>query len=229
MYRLIVAHAENIIIKNNLEDLKPLNFDMEMQSQIAALEGRVPKLALHSCCAVCSSSVIERLSPYFNITVLYYNPNIWPREEYELRRSEQQRLIRETHYPNPVTYADLDYNHSEFITAATGLEQEPEGGARCIKCFDLRLERTARFAVDIGAEFFCSTLTVSPHKNPILINECGELAAQKYGIKWLLSDFKKRNGYLRSTQLAQEYDIYRQNYCGCEFALAQQNERNAEK
>ena len=206
-----------------------MNYDALMQSEISALGGRIPRLVLHSCCAVCSSSVIERLSPFFDITVLYYNPNIWPRDEYELRRSEQQRLIRETSYPNPVAYVDLDYDHGEFLTAAAGLEHEPEGGARCIKCFDLRLGRTARFAADEGAEFFCSTLTVSPHKNAVSVNESGERAAENFGVGWLHCDFKKRDGYLRSTRLAAEYNIYRQSYCGCEFALAEQRAREAGK
>lgn len=176
------------------------------------------KLLLHSCCAVCSSHVISVLAGEYDLSVFYYNPNIWPRDEYEHRKAEQIRLINEADFCRDVKYYDLDYDHSEFTDYVKGLEQEPEGGARCSFCFRLRLDATARFAIANGFDCFCTTLTVSPHKNSRVINAIGMELSEKYGLEWLYSDFKKKDGYLHSTRLAKEYNLYRQRFCGCEFA-----------
>ena len=176
------------------------------------------KLLLHSCCAVCSSHVISVLAQEYDLSVFYYNPNIWPREEYEHRKSEQIRLINTAPFCSNVKYFDEEYDHSEYLACVNGLEKEPEGGLRCTECFRMRLERTAQFAKKNNFDLFCTTLTVSPHKNSEIINAIGEELAEKYDLSWLYSNFKKKDGYLHSTQLAKEYDLYRQDFCGCEFA-----------
>lgn len=176
-------------------------------------------LLLHSCCAVCSSSVLEQLAQKFRVTVFYFNPNIFPLAEYEKRKAEQQRLIATVAYPFPVGYIDADYDHAAFLQIAQGLEAEPEGGRRCARCFELRLRETARRAADGNYAFFATTLTVSPHKNAAAINEIGAALAREYGVAWLPSDFKKQDGYLRSIWLAEQYSLYRQNYCGCEYTF----------
>lgn len=184
----------------------------------------VPSLLLHSCCAPCSSYVIEYLSNYFSITLFYYNPNIAPEEEYRFRSSEQKRLISEMKTKYPVTYIDEDYDSSLFYSTVKGLEKEPEGGKRCEKCFELRLGRTAELAKEKNFDYFATTLTISPLKNAQLINSIGIELSKKYDVKWLPSDFKKKGGYKRSIELSAEYGLYRQNYCGCVFS---KNERKA--
>ena len=176
------------------------------------------KLLLHSCCSVCSSHVISVLAPEYELSVFYYNPNIWPEDEYIHRKEEQIRLLQEADFCCGVGYYDLDYDHNEYLECVKGLENEPENGARCSVCFRLRLEKTASFALDHGFDCFCTTLTVSPHKNSAVINAIGEEVSEKYGIRWIHSDFKKKDGYLHSTRLAKEYGLYRQDFCGCEFA-----------
>ncbi|MEA5050824.1 MAG: epoxyqueuosine reductase QueH [Oscillospiraceae bacterium] len=183
-----------------------------------AAQGPAPRIALHSCCAVCASHVVTLLAEHFDVTVVYYNPNIFPRAEYEKRKAEQIRILGEMPFARPVGYVDFDYDHGEFLACAAGLEGAPEGGARCERCFELRLGRTAAFAAAGGFDFFCSTLTVSPHKDADAVNRVGAALAERYNVPWLWSDFKKRDGYLRSTRFAEEYKIYRQSYCGCEFA-----------
>ena len=178
---------------------------------------------LHSCCAVCSSYVLEYLAGKFSVTVLYYNPNIYPNNEYLKRKNEQKRLINETEYPYKVSYIELDNNYGDFISYVSGLQNSSEGGARCVRCFELRLEKTAELAAKGSYGFFATTLTVSPHKNANDINRVGEQLAAKYGVPWLYSDFKKKDGYLRSVRLAEQYNLYRQNYCGCEFSLNNNN------
>ena len=190
------------------------DFDKIMQKQIEELGGRKAKLLIHSCCAPCSSACLERLKDYFDITVLYYNPNI-EEEEYYKRKEEQIRLLRETGWAD---IADCDHEGEKFYRTVEGMEDLPEGGARCLKCFELRLERTAAEAKNGGFEFFTTTLTISPLKPAAAINAIGERLGEKYGVAWLHSDFKKRGGYLRSCQLASEHSLYRQNYCGCEFS-----------
>lgn len=196
------------------------NFQKEMDKLIEQnkKDGLTPSLLLHSCCAPCSSYVLEYLSQYFNITVLYYNPNISPKEEYICRLNEEKRLIKEMTFKNPVKILDCDYNVDEFFAVAKGFEKEPEGGKRCEKCFDLRLDFTAKTAKENGFDYFATTLTISPLKNANLINEIGEILAEKYSVKYLCSDFKKKEGYKRSITLSKEYNLYRQNYCGCIFS-----------
>ena len=177
-----------------------------------------PTLLLHSCCAPCSSYVIEYLSPYFNITILYYNPNISPIEEYEKRKQEQIKLIKELPTKNKVNILDCDYDNDLYEKTIKGLEKEPERGSRCTKCFLLRLEKTAITAKKNNFVYFGTTLTVSPYKNSKLLNEIGLSLQEKYNIKYLYSDFKKNNGYKRSIELSKEYNLYRQNYCGCIYS-----------
>lgn len=194
--------------------------------EMLALMQNLPKgtpLLLHSCCGPCSSRCLETLKETFAVTVLYYNPNITDPAEYAHRKAEQLRLLRETGWADSL---DCDYDPAGFFAAAKGLEGEPEGGARCRACFVLRLSRTARAAKEGGYAYFCSTLSVSPHKNAAWLNEIGEKLQEECGVLWLHNDFKKRGGYLRSTQLAREYGLYRQNYCGCIFSeRAEQGEK----
>ena len=171
-----------------------------------------PTLLLHSCCAPCSSYVIEYLHDYFNITIIYYNPNIYPKEEYEKRKEEQIKFIKNY---NDVIFMDCDYDNDKYNELVKGLESEPERGKRCDVCFKLRLEKTAIEAKNNNFDYFGTTLTVSPYKNSTLINDIGRELVLKYNIKWLYSDFKKGNGYKRSIELSKVYNLYRQNYCGC--------------
>ena len=185
--------------------------------------GRIPKLLLHSCCGPCSSYVLEYLSSYFDITVYYYNPNIEPESEYAHRLSEQQRLISSVPYPRPVGVVAADYDNDVFREAVSGLEDEPEGGARCERCFRLRLGRTAMYAREHGFDYFTTTLSVSPHKNAQVINACGREISEEYGVPFLFADFKKRDGYKRSIELSGIYGLYRQDYCGCSFSVRDKN------
>lgn len=189
-----------------------------------ALKGVVPKLLLHACCAPCSSYCLEYLSQYFEIIILYYNPNISLKEEYEYRLQEEKRLISLMEFKNPVTIIDGEYNTQDFFKAVKGLENEPEGGKRCEKCFALRLEKSAVMAKKLDCDYFSTTLTISPLKNAQVINSIGEELSKRYGVKWLFSDFKKREGYKRSIVLSKKYDLYRQNYCGCVFSKKSVNE-----
>lgn len=173
-------------------------------------------LLLHSCCAPCSSYVLEYLKTHFDITLLYYNPNIYPKEEYIKRKDEQIRLIK---LLKGIKYIDSDYESEKFYSAINGLEKCKEGGARCSVCFELRLEKTAQLAKEGGFAFFGTTLTVSPHKDAVEINRLGSKLSQKYGVKFLYSDFKKKDGYKKSILLSEKFNLYRQNYCGCEFSL----------
>ncbi len=186
--------------------------------QTLTTETTSKRLLLHSCCAPCSSYVIEYLSQYFEITVFYYNPNIYPDEEYYMRVKEQQRFINEFPTKLPVGFIEGDFDKDRFYEAAKGLENEPERGARCTECFKLRLEETAKLAADMGFDYFCTTLSISPLKNASLLNEIGLGLEKQYKVKWLFSDFKKNNGYLRSTEISKEYGMYRQDYCGCVFS-----------
>ena len=200
--------------------MKDRNFQKEMDRLIARLceEERVPTLLLHSCCAPCSSYVLEYLSKYFSINVLYYNPNISNKEEYELRLAEQQKLIESMDFVNPVTFTAGDYDVSSFFEIAKGLENCEERGERCHRCYRLRLEYTAKKAKETGADFFATTLTLSPLKDAKVLNAIGEELAAEYGVRYLASDFKKREGYKRSLQLSKEYSLYRQSFCGCVYS-----------
>lgn len=190
-----------------------INYNEEMKKIISNLDDH-NKLLLHSCCGPCSSSVIERLRDYFDITVIYYNPNIEPKEEYEKRKSEQLRLLNEL----GIKFMDIDYLNNEYHKKIKGYENEPENGLRCSLCFELRLDKTASKAKENNFDYFGTTLTVSPHKNSKIINEIGLKLEERYGVKFLLSDFKKEDGYKRSIELSKKYDLYRQDYCGCLYS-----------
>lgn len=181
--------------------------------------GSNKKILLHSCCAPCSSHVISVLTNYADITILYYNPNISPKSEYDKRKEEQIRLIKEIQKNHNVDIIDCDYDNDIYESLVKGYEDCPERGDRCTICFNLRLEKTAKMAKLLGYDYFCSTLTVSPYKNSKLLNEIGEKLAEKYGVKWLHSDFKKENGYKHSIELSKEYNLYRQDYCGCKYSI----------
>lgn len=181
-------------------------------------ENKTPSLLLHSCCAPCSSYVLEYLSEYFSITVLYYNPNISPIEEYNYRKSEQIRLISEMNFKNPVKIMDCDWDNQAFEEIARGLEDIPEGGKRCHLCYELRLKKTATLAREHNFDYFTTTLTISPLKNSQILNQTGEKLSEEFNILYLPSDFKKREGYKRSIELSQKYNLYRQNYCGCVYS-----------
>ena len=203
------------------------NYQRELEAVIKENESksRVPRLLLHSCCAPCSSYVLEYLSDYFKITVFYYNPNISPAEEYEKRAAEQQHLIRELPAKHPITLVVGAYEPERFYAVSRGLETVPEGGERCFRCYRLRLEATAKMAAEGGFDYFATTLTISPLKNAGKLNEIGEELSQIYKVEHLPSDFKKKNGYRRSVELSAEYGLYRQNYCGCVFSKREQELR----
>lgn len=196
--------------------MNAVNYDKLMQEELRGAQNK--RLLLHSCCAPCSSHCLSELSPRIGVTVLYYNPNLDCAEEYEKRKREQIRFLRETGFAD---FLDCDYAPEDYISAVRGLEEEKEGGARCAVCFRLRLDRTAREAKARGFDCFATTLTVSPLKNARLINEIGFAVAEEVGVKYLPSDFKKRGGYLHSVRLSEEYGLYRQDYCGCAFSKAE--------
>lgn len=208
--------------------MNKINYQKELDKLIIKFteEGQVPSLLLHSCCAPCSSYCIEYLSQFFYVTVFYYNPNIYPDEEYYHRVKEQQRFIKEFPTKYPVKFIEGDYDKSSFYEIAKGLEKEPEKGKRCQRCYDLRLRRTAAVAKEKGFDFFSTTLTISPMKDSQVLNEIGASIGTELGINWLYSDFKKREGYKRSTEISKEYDMYRQDYCGCVYSY---NERQLQK
>ncbi len=194
------------------------NYNIKMKNIISSLD-YTPKVLLHSCCGPCSTTVINILSKYFYVDVLYYNPNIEPEEEYEKRKKEQQRFISEFKGEFPVTFIDADYNNEEFMIDLHPLKDEKEGGARCAVCIKKRMEYTCIKAKELGYDYFATTLTVSPHKNSQVINKIGESLESLYGIKFLYSDFKKEDGYLKSINYSKEYGLYRQNYCGCRYSF----------
>lgn len=200
------------------------NYQKELEDIIKGLEN-TPTLLLHSCCAPCSSYVLEYLSKFFEITVFYYNPNISPEAEYRYRTEEVQRLIRELPTEHPVHFIEGKYDPERFYEAARGLEDVPEGGERCEKCFRLRLHEAAEEAKKGGFDYFTTTLTISPMKNAALLNSIGEDEAVKEQVVWLPSDFKKKNGYHRSVELSAEYGLYRQDFCGCVFSKKEAEER----
>ena len=192
------------------------NYQLVLDKILENINGET--LLLHSCCAPCSSYVLEYLSNYFKITVFYYNPNISPEEEYIKRKEEQKRFIKNLKMKYKVEYIEDSYDNDKFLEISKGLEDDIEGGNRCFKCYNLRLEKTARLAKEKGFDYFGTTLTVSPYKNSSKLNEIGETLQDKYNVKYLFSDFKKKNGYKRSIELSREYNLYRQDYCGCEFS-----------
>ncbi len=188
-----------------------------------------PSLLLHVCCAPCSSYVLEYLNEYFEITLYYYNPNISPESEYLFRLSELKRLTKEMPLSNAVKILYEPYGESEFLNISKGLENLAEGGARCKKCYRLRLDQTAKLSKEKGFDFFTTTLSISPYKNANWLNEIGKELSEKYGIEYLFSDFKKKNGYKRSIELSAVYNLYRQDYCGCVYSKEQAQSRRLEK
>lgn len=194
-----------------------INYQLELEKILQNIDlNNKPTLLLHSCCGPCSSYVLEYLSKYFNITILYYNPNIDSEDEFNKRLEEQKRLINEMDLN--IEVIDGIYNYDDFNLAINGLEDEPEGGSRCFKCYRLRLLKTVEVARDNNFDYFGTTLSISPFKNANKLNEIGLELEKKYGIKYLLSDFKKKNGYVRSIELSRKYRLYRQDYCGCVYS-----------
>ena len=192
-------------------------------------QGRVPRLLLHACCAPCSSYVLEYLSAYFSITVFYYNPNIYPDEEYNKRVAEQKTFIERFPAKHPISFVEGDFDKDRFYDVTRGLENEPEGGKRCGQCFRLRLEETAKLAKEMQMDYFTTTLSISPMKNAQMLNEIGGALADDYGISYLYSDIKKREGYKRSVELSKEYGMYRQDYCGCVFSYRSRQQEKEER
>ena len=178
-----------------------------------------PSMLLHACCAPCSSYIIELLREYFNITLYFYNPNIYPKEEHDRRLNELKLFVERFDSNNEIKLIEEVYTPIEFATCITGLENEKEGGQRCFKCYDLRLSRTAIKAKDDNFDYFCTTLSISPHKDAEKINEIGKELADIYDVKFLFSNFKKKNGFKRSLELSKDFDLYRQEYCGCEYSI----------
>ena len=200
--------------------MNKINYQRELEKIIEknGKEQKVPTLLLHSCCAPCSSWCLEYLSQHFLITDLYYNPNITEEDEYRHREEELRRLIAEQPHLHPVTFLAGTYEPDKFWEISRGLELCPEGGERCFKCYELRIREAAKYARQGGFDYFTTTLTISPLKNAQKLNEIGYQVAEETGTAWLPSDFKKKGGFLRSTQLSREYGLYRQNYCGCVFS-----------
>lgn len=196
------------------------NYSTLCEEILNNLDGK-KRLLLHSCCGPCSSYVITYLTRYFDITILYYNPNIYPYDEYLKRKNEQIKLISEIDKVNELDILDCDYDNDTYNEKIKGLENEPERGNRCRVCYRMRIEKAAEEAKKLGYDYFCSTLSVSPYKNAEWINEFGKEMEEKYGVKWLYSDFKKKNGYKESIQLSNKYNLYRQDYCGCIYSKPQ--------
>ncbi len=207
--------------------MNKINYQKLLDSEIELIsrQDKVPTLLLHSCCAPCSSYVLEYLSQYFKITVLYYNPNIFPEEEYIYRTDELERFIRSFPVKHKIELIRTKYEPEKFYEIAKGLEDVKEGGERCFRCYRLREEEAAKYAKEGGFDYFTTTLSISPLKNAEKLNEIGQELGEKYGVKYLLSDFKKRNGYKRSVELSKEYEMYRQNYCGCIYSKMEADAR----
>ena len=205
------------------------NYQKELEARISyhKARGEIPTLLLHSCCAPCSSYVLEYLTQFFHVTVLYYNPNIYPAQEYEHRVNEQQQFIQEFPMKHAADFIEGPYETERFYEMAKGMEDLPEGGERCFACYELRLAKTAVYAKRLGMDYFTTTLSISPMKNAQKLNEIGERLAAVYGVAYLYSDFKKKNGYLRSTQISKEYGMYRQDYCGCIFSMQEREKKKA--
>lgn len=205
------------------------NYQKEMDLLIErnVREGVKPSLLLHVCCAVCASYVLEYLYRHFEITIAYYNPNITEESEYRYRYSELRRYVMEAGLSEHIRFADVEYRPDEFLEAVKGRENDREGGARCAICFDQRLRYTAELCKEGGYDFFATTLTISPLKNAELLNTIGEKLAREIGVHYLCSDFKKKEGYKRSVELSKEYQLYRQNYCGCVFSRREAEERES--
>lgn len=207
-----------------------INYQKKLDETIYSCQqsGIVPTLLLHSCCAPCSSYVLEYLSSHFLITIFYYNPNIYPDIEYQKRVKEQQEFISKLKPKHQIKFIEGNFDPNEFYSAIKGLETFPEGSERCFACYHLRLAQTAKLANKSGFDFFTTTLSISPYKNAQKLNEIGKDLATQYRVKYLFSDFKKKNGYKRSIELSNEYGLYRQDYCGCVFSMKEvQNRKNS--
>lgn len=202
------------------------NYQKELDGIIRSLDGRRARVLLHSCCGPCSSAVLEYLTQFFDVTLLWYNPNLYPEAEFERRLATQRELIDKMGLADRVSVLAEPWRSAEYVSAAEGLEAEPEGGRRCTACFRLRLEETARQAKARGFDYFCTTLSLSRYKDAVRINALGEELAAKYGVPWLPSDFKKQGREQRSTQLARQYGLYQQRYCGCRFSLRSREEHD---
>ena len=207
------------------------NYSQQLSKLIEKLqkEGKVPHLLLHACCAPCSSHCLEYLSKYFRITVFYYNPNISPKEEYALRIEEIKHFVQEFKSENEITLIEGKYEPERFFQVVKGLEQEPEGGKRCEQCFKLRLSEAAKLAKELNADYYTTTLSISPLKNAELLNKIGKEEGDAIGVTHLPSDFKKKGGYARSIELSKEYNLYRQNFCGCVYSLQEAKAREAKR
>ena len=207
-----------------------INYEILMENQLKEIEktGIKPKLLLHSCCAPCSSAILEFLQNYFDITVYFYNPNITFEEEYYKRLNEQREYHEKREYSIKVIEGKYD-PREDFFKQVKGLEDRKEGGERCFKCYTLRMKATAQKAKELGFDYFSTVLSISPLKNAQWINEIGEELSEKYGIKFLNGDFKKKNRYLRSTEISREYELYRQDYCGCVFSKMEREAKEKEK
>ena len=204
------------------------NYSKELENIIRVSSDIKPRLLIHSCCAPCSSYVLEYLSQHFDITLLYYNPNISPKSEFEYRVSELKRLVSEMSLDKEINIEIPEYNDREFYDEVKGMEDIPEGGERCFKCYEIRLRKAIEYAKENGFEYFTTTLSISPYKNAEKLNEIGERLAGEYGVvKWLPSDFKKKNGYKRSIELSRIYNLYRQDYCGCVYSKAERDKKTA--
>ncbi|AJG98033.1 MULTISPECIES: epoxyqueuosine reductase QueH [Clostridium] len=212
--------------------MNKINYQKELDSLIENLvkNEEVPTLLLHSCCAPCSSYVLEYLSQYFKITIFFYNPNIYPMEEYTRRVAEQKGLISEMKVKNEIRFIEGKYDTESFYKLTKGLEEEKEGGVRCFNCYELRLNEAAIMAKEKGYDYFTTTLSISPHKNSAKLNEIGKSLSEEHDVKYLYSDFKKKEGYKRSIELSKQYKLYRQDYCGCVFSknerMNDDNEKN---
>ncbi len=198
-----------------------MNYQIELDKILEEIkkEKVKKKLLLHVCCAPCSSYVLEYLNKYLDITVFYYNPNISSYDEYEKRLNEEKRFVKDYPFDSNINVIDWKYDNDKYEEVIKGLENEKEGGKRCLICYRMRLEETAKYAKENGFDFFTTTLTISPYKNSNVLNEIGKELEEKYNIKYLYSDFKKKNGYKRSIELSHEYNLYRQNYCGCKYSI----------
>ena len=216
-----------------MESIMKINYQKMLDDELCKIEksGVRPTLLLHACCAPCSSYVLEYLKKYFDITVYFYNPNIYPKEEYDFRADEMSRFAGLITESSDIKVICENYNPSEFYEAIKGYENEGELSDRCKLCYGLRLDKTAKLASKKGYDYFTTTLSISPHKNAEWLNKIGEKCAEKYNLKYLFSDFKKKNGYKRSCELSKEYGMYRQEYCGCVYSFAEFKERqnNVEK
>ena len=201
------------------------NYQLKMEEIIHSIDSdKAPRLLLQACCAPCSSYVLELLSNYFQITILYYNPNIYPFSEYEKRLGEVRKLIKLIKGKNPINIMEVDYDSASFDSISKGLENEKEGGIRCHKCYYLRMEKTAKLAKECNYDFFTTTLSISPYKNAQVLNRIGEVLEEKYHVRYLYADFKKKEGYKRSIELSKQFNLYRQEYCGCKYSIPKKEE-----